>query len=110
MSAAVDWYHDRLLNAPDAGPARRYLRERGLTGDEVRLYRIGWAPDDWDQLAKALRLPDKVLAATGLGFVNKRNRQQDFFRGRVLFPIFDPQGDPVSFGGRVLPGGDGPKY
>ncbi len=42
--------------------------------------------------------------------MNRTGRRQDFFRDRVLFPIFDAQGDPVSFGGRVLPGGDGPKY
>ena len=42
--------------------------------------------------------------------VNKANRRQDVFRARVLFPIFDGQGDPVAFGGRILPGGEGPKY
>ena len=51
-----------------------------------------------------------MLRDSGLGFLNRRNRQQDAFRGRVLFPIFDVQGDPVAFGGRVLPGGEGPKY
>ena len=110
VEAAVEWYHQRLLTADDAGPARRYLRDRGLEGETVRRYRIGWAPDDWDALARALKVPDKVLQDTGLGFLNRRNRPQDFFRGRVLFPIFDPQGDPVGFGGRKLPGADGPKY
>ncbi|MEO7443084.1 MAG: toprim domain-containing protein, partial [Acidimicrobiales bacterium] len=46
----------------------------------------------------------------GLGFVNRLKRQQDDFRARVLFPIFDASGRPVAFGGRALPGGDGPKY
>ncbi len=110
MVEAVEWYHQRLLTAPDAGTARRYLRERGLDGDQVRRFRIGYAPDGWDLLARHLSLPDQVLADTGLGFVNRRHRQQDFFRDRVLFPIFDPQGSPVSFGGRKLPGADGPKY
>lgn len=50
MGRAVDWYHQRLLSGGDAGPARRYLRERGLDGDVVREYRIGWAPDGWDEL------------------------------------------------------------
>src|SRR5699024_4306471 len=53
LVAAVDWYHQRLLTAPDAGGARRYLRDRGFDGDTVRRYRIGWAPDDWDHLVKA---------------------------------------------------------
>ncbi len=110
MQVALDWYHDRLLTGADAGAARRYLRERGLDGEAVRRYRIGWAPDEWDALIRALKLPDKTIQDAGLGFLNKRNRMQDFFRGRVLFPIFDAQGDPVAFGGRAMPGDDGPKY
>jgi DNA primase len=110
MAKAVDWYHERLLTAPDANRARGYLRSRGYDGEVVRRFHLGWAPDDWDALAKALRLPDDVLRDTGLGFINRRQRQQDAFRGRVLFPIFDAQGDPVAFGGRSLPDAEGPKY
>jgi DNA primase len=106
MGRAVDWYHQRLLSGPDAGAARRYLRERGLDGDVVRDYRIGWAPDGWDELCRALSLGEHDARETGLGFRNARNRLQDSFRARVMFPIFDAQGDPVSFGGRILPGHD----
>ncbi len=45
-----------------------------------------------------------------MGFLNRRDRQTDAFRGRLLFPIFDAQGHAVGFGGRVMPGGEGPKY
>jgi len=110
MARAVDWYNERLLTADDAGRARGYVRSRGLDGDVVRQYRIGWAPEGWDTLVRALRLPDDVIVDTGLGFLNRRGGQTDAFRGRLLFPIFDVNGDPVAFGGRVLPGGDGPKY
>ncbi len=110
VERAVDWYHDRLLTSADAGAARSYLRTRGFDGEAVRHYRIGWAPDGWDQLARALKLNDADLTDAGLGFVNRRGRQQDSFRNRVLFPIFDAQGAAVGFGGRILPGGDGPKY
>ena len=89
--------------APDAGPARDYLRSRGYDGDVVRQFRLGWAPDDWDALAKSLKLPEKVLSDSGLGFVNRRGRAQDFFRARILFPICDPSGRPVALGGRILP-------
>ncbi len=110
VEQAVDWYHERLLSAPDAAVARKYLRERGLTGEEVRAFRIGWAPEAWDEMVKALKLPDDVVRDTGLGYLNKNDRQTDAFRGRILFPIFDANGDAVGFGGRVMPGGEGPKY
>jgi DNA primase len=118
VEKAVAFYHERLLSSPDAGPARDYLRSRGYDGDMVRTFRLGWAPDDWDALAKHLSVSDGVLADAGLGFVNRRGKQQDGFRARVVFPIFDPSGKPVALGGRILPlapgapvGRDvGPKY
>ena len=108
MTQAVDWYHERLLAGPDAKGARAYLRSRGYDGEVVRAYRIGWAPEGWDELCRALKLPADVAKDTGLGFVNKVGRLNDFFRGRVLFPIFDVRGDPVAFGGRRLADGAGP--
>ncbi len=110
IARAVEWYHERLLTGEDAGAARSYLRRRGLEGDTVRRFQVGWAPDEWDALARSLKLSDKDLTDSGLGFVNRRGRQQDAFRNRVLFPVFDAQGTAVGFGGRILPGGDGPKY
>ena len=111
MGAAVEWYHQRLLTAPDAGAARRYLRhERGYDIDVVRAFRLGWAPQGWDELSRALPFPAAVLREAGLAFNNKAGRQNDAFRGRVVFPIFDAGGHPVALGARVLPGGEGPKY
>jgi DNA primase len=110
VERATAWYHQRLLTAPDAGAARRYLRGRGYDEATVRSFRLGWAPDDWDALCGALNLPASVLTDAGLGFVNRRGRQQDAFRARVMFPILDVGGHAVAFGGRVLPGGDGSKY
>jgi DNA primase len=108
MGRAVAWYHERLLSSPDAGAARGYLRKRGLDGDVVREYQLGWAPDAWDALCRALRLDEQDARDTGLGRVNQRGRLQDHFRARVLFPIHDAEGHPVSFGGRILPGTEGP--
>jgi len=110
MAEATAFYHRRLLDAPDAAAARKYLRSRGFTGDEVRHYQLGWAPDAWDTLVRQSSFPPAVLAEAGLAFTNQRGRPTDAFRGRVLFPIFNANGDPVAFGGRVLPGADGPKY
>jgi DNA primase len=110
MQAAVDWYHERLLSGADAAAARKYLRSRGLSGEEVRSYQIGWAPDGWDELARALKIPSGDFVEAGLGFLNRTNRLTDAFRGRILFPIFDVNGAPVAFGGRIMPGANGPKY
>ena len=111
MERAVEWFHDRLINSPDGRPAREYLKSRGYNSEIARRFGIGWAPDDWDQLARHLKLTDKQLTDTGLGFINRRGKQQDAFRGRVMFPIYDTAGKPVAFGGRVLPGSSDPaKY
>jgi DNA primase len=111
MDAAVEWYHQRLLTAPDARPARDYLRRRGVSGDVAREFRLGWAPDEWDALCRDLGAPPAVLDAVGLAFRNKRNRMQDSFRARVMFPIFSESGEALAFGGRILPGSDDPaKY
>jgi DNA primase len=112
VAAAVEFSHRRLLEAPDAGPARRYLRGRGFDGDAARRFSLGWAPEGWDELSGELQrrgfARDDVKDA-GLAFVNRANRLQDHFRARLLFPIFDAKGEPVGFGGRAL-GEDGPKY
>jgi len=115
MAAAADWYHDRLLNAPDARAARDYLRSRGLAGDVARNFRLGWAPDDWDAMSLALAkekgITQDLLRDTGLAFTNKRGKLQDAFRARILFPIISDTGDVLAFGGRILPGSTDPaKY
>jgi DNA primase len=111
MDDAVEWYHQRLLNDPDARPARDYLRRRGLAGDIARQFKLGWAPDEWDALARGLGASPEVLQAVGLAFRNKRNKMQDSFRARVMFPIFSESGEALAFGGRILPGSDDPaKY
>ncbi|MFM8867318.1 MAG: DNA primase, partial [Ilumatobacteraceae bacterium] len=111
MNQAVEWYHERLLTAPDARAARDYLRQRGISGDVARQFKLGWAPDEWDALAGGLGVPNDQLQEVGLAFINKRGRPQDSFRARVMFPIFTDAGEAVAFGGRVLPGSTDPaKY
>jgi DNA primase len=111
MTTAVEWYHERLLNDPAARPAREYLRSRGLHGDIARQFKLGWAPDEWDALARQSGIDHEHLRVTGLAFANRTGRMQDAFRARVLFPIFSDTGDAVAIGGRVLPGSADPaKY
>ena len=110
IGRAVAFYHDLLLSDPAARPAREYLKARGFDGDVARRFSIGWAPDDWSQLAGHLQLSDGDLKASGLGGINKRGGQYDAFRARIMFPIFDERDNPVGFGGRKLPDGEDPKY
>jgi DNA primase len=114
LERAIGWCHERLLSAADAAGARSYLRrERGYDGDVVRRYRLGWAPDGWDHLVRAmgpLGVPPAALVDAGMATVDESGRYTDFFRARLLFPIFEAGGRPVGAGGRSLPGGRPPKY
>jgi DNA primase len=112
LEQAIEWYHQRLLKAPDAAAARKYLRsQRGYDKEVVERYRLGWAPDGYDQLVRALDVGSKALREAGLAVVNRAGRLNDAFRARLLFPIFEASGRPVGLGGRVLPGSEVPnKY
>ena len=92
MEQAVDWYHERLLTGPTPGGRAATCAAGASTATMVGQFRIGWAPDDVGRAVQgAARCPTDVADDTGLGFVNRGDRQQDFFRARVLFPIFDDQ-------------------
>lgn len=112
VQAAIDFYHQRLLEADDAGIARRYLRSRGFDGDAARQFKVGYSPDKYDALSTHLqkkKFARQDIDDAGLAFVNRTNKLQDSFRGRLMFPIWDTRGDPVGFGGRTLTD-QGPKY
>ena len=111
---ALGEFHRTLLDAPFAEPARKYLSEsRGFSDATIRKFKLGFSPKSWDWLLNRARdrFSPKVLAAARLA-TERDGRYSDFFRGRVLFPIFNERGQPVSFGGRVMPGDDdsGGKY
>lgn len=110
LTAAIDFYHHRLCDDPAGEPARAYLAERGVRADLVARYHLGFAPDGWDVLVRRLSIPADLARDAGVAIVNRAGRLQDLFRGRIVFPIYDPAGRPVALGGRVLPGGEGPKY
>ncbi len=110
MDRSLDWYHEQLLTTPGAGQARHYLKSRGYDSETVRRFKLGWAPDGWDQLTKSLSIPADIAKDTGLGYINRSGRLTDFFQSRILFPIFDTSGQVIAFGGRKLPDVDGPKY
>jgi DNA primase len=110
IAAATDWYHTQLLTTEAAAPARAYLAQRGITNDTIHQFQLGWAPNTHNALLSALTISDDIATETGLGVIRTNGRISDFFRNRILFPIHDVNGHPIAFGGRLLPGIDGPKY
>jgi DNA primase len=97
--------------------ARAYLRGRGLTAETIERFRIGYAPDAWNEVLRRFGQAaegQQALLATGLTIERETPRPgsepwYDRFRDRIMFPIRDPRGRVLGFGGRVLEGGE-PKY
>jgi len=116
----LGWAAERFAACLEGGPesraARDYLAARGLTAETIARFQLGFAPPAWDWLlrqASAAGIPVANLARTGLAVERQdRSGHYDRFRDRVMFPIRDPLGRCVAFGGRVLPGAaaDAAKY
>jgi DNA primase len=104
---AQRWQH-ALANEPAGQAARDYLGKRAVSAEAVKLFRLGCAPEAWDDTVNWAR--NKGL---DLGLVEKAglilrkegtDRYYDRFRGRLMFPICDEQGRVIGFSGRVLSG------
>ena len=108
LEQAMEWYHERLLSHPEAAQARGYLRSRGVDGEQVRGFKLGWASNARNTLGRALKIPSNLLRKTGL--IAAGENPPDMFRARILFPIHDLTGNVLGFGGRSMPGGYPPKY
>ena len=101
-------FRQALESLPTAAEAREYVGSRGLSPEIVRGFSIGYAPDEWDWLTRQAAdagFPMRQLVAAGLA-VERREREgfYDRFRNRLMFPIRDPSGRCIAFGGRALPG------
>ncbi len=110
---ASDFYR-KILQSPSGKPAQEYLRQRGIRQEAVDKFWLGYAPSGWETLsAAALRqgFSQGLLEAVGLAIPRERGKGcYDRFRHRLLFPIMDPSGHVLGFGGRVLNPEDQPKY
>ncbi|AIF97823.1 DNA primase [Alteromonas australica] len=112
MDQVARFFQQQLRQNSNSEKAINYLKQRGLSGDIVKQWEIGYAPDSWDALLNTFgKSPDKVKQLIDLKLVNQNDqgRRYDFFRDRIMFPIRDKRGRVVGFGGRVLDDG-GPKY
>ncbi len=102
--AAMEFYHRILLERKEAEPARDYLRRRGLKEKTISDFRVGFAPESWDALHRALKevSAEPLLEKAGLLVAKREGGYYDRFRNRVIFPILDGKGVCVAFGGRVM--------
>lgn len=106
MEKAMDFYRAELKKSPRA---IEYLKSRGLSGEIAARFRIGFAPEGWQNLQAVFeKYEANELVECGL-VVENEGKRYDRFRDRVVFPIFNARGAVVGFGGRVLGTGE-PKY
>ena len=111
MLEAVRWaaeqYHECLLESPLAEEARLYVGQRGLSGETVRTYQLGFAPRSGNWLVQRAETAGVALdVLEQVGLIAPREHgpgYYDRFRDRVQFPIRNERGQTVGFGGRILP-------
>ncbi|MBP2297993.1 DNA primase [Azospirillum picis] len=112
VEQAARWF-EQQLHAPVGRPGLDYLLRRGLDGDTIARFRLGYAPGDSGALRSHLGkqgFSDEDMVNAGLLKRPDDGRAPySFFRNRVMFPVTDRRGQVVAFGGRILEG-DGPKY
>ncbi|ABU69849.1 DNA primase [Vibrio campbellii] len=111
MGSIAQFYRNQLKQ-PASKVAIEYLKDRGLSGEIVQKFGIGYVADEWDLVRKNFgqnKDNQDMLVTGGMLIENDKGNRYDRFRGRIMFPIRDRRGRVIGFGGRVL--GDGtPKY
>jgi DNA primase len=100
---AADYYNFLLTKHAIGNRAMEYLQSRGLTGEVVEKFGLGYAPSGWDFLVKYLtgKKGFSLEEVVKVGLVTKT---YDRFRDRVMFPLKNPRGQVVGFAGRIMPG------
>lgn len=112
--AAAKFFHSQLFT-PQGRQALDYFLGRGLSMETIRHFGLGFAPDDWRALKNHLNsqgFDDVLLESANLVRRSDKNSKvsyYDNFRNRAMFPIIDPRGNVIAFGGRVLDDSK-PKY
>lgn len=110
---ARDFYHSCLVRTSYGKVAREYLASRGISIEDIKNFKLGFAPPHWDKLSQAFMergIDSKLLVNAGLAIERSNNNGiYDRFRNRVMFPISDVRGKVIGFGGRVMDDSQ-PKY
>ena len=111
VEAAVSFY-EHQLESESGERAAGFLRSRGIGEEVTSVWQLGWAPDSWRGLTTALLdqgFTEGILIEAGVAGRARTGRLYDRMRSRVVFPVFDPNGRPRGFAGRLIEG-EGPKY
>ncbi len=112
LMASIGQFYRQQLKQSQNRSAIDYLKQRGLSGEIVQKFGIGYISDEWDLIRKNFGQTQEtqdMLVSGGMLIENDKGNRYDRFRGRVMFPIRDRRGRVIGFGGRTL--GDGtPKY
>ncbi|WP_068544700.1 DNA primase [Thalassotalea crassostreae] len=112
LEQIAKFYLQNLKTHDDSKQVIEYLKNRGLTGEIVKKFSIGYSADSWDGMMSMFGKSTQAssqLVDLGMAIQGDKNRPYDRFRGRVMFPIRDKRGRVIGFGGRVLNDGT-PKY
>ena len=112
-AAAATFFHHVLIKSPKGELARAYVAKRQIDEPTVEAFQLGYSVDDWSTLLVYLTdrkgfEPEEIEAA-GLAIQREHGGYYDRFRGRLMFPIRNPKGEIIAFGGRAL-GDAQPKY
>ena len=115
---AAEWFHENLVKREVGEPARKYLKQRGITAEIAKRWQLGYAPDEWDAFgswARARGYDARDLITSGLVRTKdeadsdqnqisnlKPQTSYDRFRGRIMFPIHNDVGEVIAFSGRLL--------
>ena len=114
---AAEWFHENLIKKEVGEPARKYLKQRGITAEIAKHWQLGYAPDEWDAFgswARGRGYQTGDLISSGLVKTKDESEESKAqrtghatasygrFRGRIMFPIYNDVGEVIAFSGRLL--------
>lgn len=113
LMGKITRFYQHQLTQPLAQSAQQYLTQRGLNEKIIKDYQLGFSPNDWlatqNQVVKNEK-ERKLYDLAGMSVTNENKRTYDRFRGRIMFPIRNRQGNVIGFGGRTIQADDNVKY
>ena len=103
---ACSFFEKQLEGGEWGLKAKEYLLGRGITEESIKKWRLGYSPDTWQSLSEFLvgrgYTREEILNAGLAVHSDKGGNSYDRFRGRIIFPIFDLNGQPIGFGARIF--------